>query len=80
MYEIFLSLSSFMLFRIIEVKLLSYSFLNSLLKLQENNSLTIILLVTVIGGVILTTLSYVSYRKYKAEKEKRKRRGKDKIN
>lgn len=65
----YLFITSYSILLNIEITLLSNSFLHYLLKVQEKNLGSFFLLTTIIGGIIILTLIYVSYKKYKGEQE-----------
>lgn len=65
----YLFITSYSILLNIEITLLSNSFLYYLLKVQEKNLGSFFLLTTIIGGIIILTLIYVSYKKYKGEQE-----------
>lgn len=70
----YLFITSYSILLNIEIRLLSNLFLHGLLKVQEKKLVSFFLLTTIIGGIIILTLIYVSYRKYKGEQEDLKKR------
>lgn len=70
----YLFITSYSILLNIEIRLLSNLFLHGLLKVQEKKLVSFFLLTTIIGGIIILTLIYVSYKKYKGEQEDLKKR------
>lgn len=53
----------------LEIRLIIHSLIHNLFDIHNSKLNTLFLFILIIGGFILITLAYVSFRKYKGEKE-----------